>query len=81
MPPKGKDKKKAPTPKTVKEVAQESAGVMWLMDRTGFNKKELVPVLCTRGGLAWRCSYSSHAHGWRTPCSARSCHRRLRSWS
>ena len=42
MPPKGKDKKKAPTPKTVKEVAQESAGVMWLMDRTGFNKKELV---------------------------------------
>ena len=59
MPPKRKDKKKAPTPKTLKEVAQESAGVMWLMDRTGFNKKELVcvPVLRTRGGLAWRCSY------------------------
>ena len=56
MPPKRKDKKKAPTPKTLKEVAQESAGVMWLMDRTGFNKKELVracvPVLCTRGGRA-----------------------------
>ena len=44
MPPKRKDKKKAPTPKTVKEVAQESAGVQWLMDRTGFDKKELVCV-------------------------------------
>ena len=50
MPPrKLKEKRKAPTPKTptVKEVPQESAAVLWLMERTGFDKNELV--------CAWPC--------------------------
>jgi hypothetical protein len=49
MPPrKLKEKRKAPTPKMVKEVPQESAAVLWLMERTGFDKNELVcvPALC-----------------------------------
>ena len=39
-----KEKRKAPTPKTptLKEVPQESAAVLWLMERTGFDKNELV---------------------------------------
>ena len=39
-----KEKRKAPTPKTptVKEAPQESAAVLWLMERTGFDKNELV---------------------------------------
>lgn len=47
MPRKLKEKRKAPTPKTptVKEVPQESAAVLWLMERTGFDKNELV-CLC-----------------------------------
>ena len=31
--------------KSTKEVAQESAGVMWLMDKTGFNKNELTDLM------------------------------------
>ena len=46
MPSKNLNKKdtKDKVAKTTKEVAQESAGVLWLMDKTGFNKKELVGV-------------------------------------
>ena len=53
MPPrKLKEKRKAPTPKTptVKEVPQESAAVLWLMERTGFDKNELV--------CAWPCVHA-----------------------
>ena len=43
MAPKAKGKAKAEgAKKGTKEVAQESAGVLWLMDKTGFDKKELV---------------------------------------
>ena len=57
MPPrKLKEKRKAPTPKMVKEVPQESAAVLWLMERTGFDKNELVcvPLPCVHGIVAAR---------------------------
>jgi hypothetical protein len=49
--PKG-EKKEKKEKKSTKEVAQESAGVLWLMEKTGFNKGELVcspahPKLCS----------------------------------
>ena len=57
--------------KSTKEVAQESAGVLWLMEKTGFDKKELVrpelrpelpaaatPAACvlTAPTYRWRCA-------------------------
>ena len=37
-----KKKKEGGAKKSTKEVAQESTGVLWLMEKTGFDKKELV---------------------------------------
>ena len=57
--------------KSTKEVAQESAGVLWLMEKTGFDKKELVrpelrpelpaaatpaPCVLTASTYRWRCA-------------------------
>ena len=45
MPPKEKKEKKEKKPKKVKEPPQDSAGVLWLRQRTGFEKQELLDLM------------------------------------